>query len=68
VFHRTIFSNLPHFRSGDCSDFRLEIFVFGVKGFLEVKLGLEADEEIPRDAEAELDAQGEVLVGSDLEI
>ena len=38
----------------------MDIFVFGVKGFLEVKLGLEAGEQIPRDAEAELDAKGEV--------
>ncbi len=32
----------------------------GVIGFLEVKLSLESDELIPWDAEAELDAQGEV--------
>jgi hypothetical protein len=31
-----------------------------VKGFLKIKLSLEADEQIARDAEAELDAQGEV--------
>ncbi len=32
----------------------------GVIGFLEIKLSLESDEQIPWDAEAELDAQGEV--------
>ncbi|MDE0835788.1 MAG: hypothetical protein OSA84_05490 [Akkermansiaceae bacterium] len=47
-------------RSSNGSDFHLEIFVFGVEGFLEIKLSLEADEEISGDAEAELDAQGEV--------
>ena len=46
--------------SGDRSDFHSEIFVFGVEGFLEIKLCLEADEEISGDAEAELDAKGEV--------
>ena len=45
--------------SGDGPD-HLEIFVFGVEGFLEIKLGLETDEQFAWDAEAELDAQGEV--------
>lgn len=49
-----------NFSSGDGSDFHLEISVFGVEGFLEIKLGLEADDQIAWDAEAELDAQGEV--------
>jgi hypothetical protein len=31
-----------------------------VEGFLKIKLTLKADEQIPWDAEAELDAQGEV--------
>jgi len=31
-----------------------------VEGFLVIKLGLEADEQIPRDPETELNAQGEV--------
>lgn len=46
--------------SGDGPDFHLEIAAFCVNGFLEIKLGLEADEQIPWDPEAELDAQGEV--------
>ncbi|MEO5714076.1 MAG: hypothetical protein ABIT37_11365 [Luteolibacter sp.] len=34
--------------------------VFGVEGFLEIELSLESDEEIAGDAEAKLDAQGQV--------
>ena len=65
VASRSISSIQVRFRSGirasgDGSDFYSEIFVFGVEGFLEIKLCLEADEEISGDAEAELDAKGEV--------
>lgn len=42
--------------SSNGTDFRLEISVFGVEGFLEIELNLESDEEIAGDAEAKLDA------------
>ena len=47
-------------KSGNGSDLHLELPVFGMEGFLVVELGLEADEKIAWDAEAQLDAQGEV--------
>jgi hypothetical protein len=46
--------------SGDGSDFYLEIRLFPVEGFLVIELGLQADEEVAEETEAELGAEGEV--------
>ena len=50
--------------SGDCFHFLLEICVFGVERFLVIELGLEADQEVAGDAEAKLNAEGEVGANS----
>jgi hypothetical protein len=46
--------------SGNGSDFYLVIRIFPVEGFLVIELGLQADEEVAGEAEAELGTEGEV--------
>ena len=46
--------------SSNGSDFHLEIRAFPVVGFLVIELGLQADEEVAGEAEAELGTEGEV--------
>ena len=46
--------------SGDGSDFHLENRAFPVVGFLVIELGLQADEKVAGEAEAELGTEGEV--------
>jgi len=48
------------YRSSNGSDFHLEIRAFPVVGFLVIELGLQADEEVAGEAEAELGTEGEV--------
>lgn len=46
--------------SSNGSDFHLEIRIFPLEGFLVSELGLQVDEEVVGEAEAELGTEGEV--------